>query len=211
MKKPRHFLSLLDLSTSELKQLITRALELKQMQQDGIAYAPFVGKVLVMIFERSSTRTRISFELAMHQLGGHSIFLTAHDSQLGRGEPVEDSSQVMSRLADIIMLRTSLHSRLLNWAKHSSIPVINGLSDEAHPCQLLADIMTYEELRGPIAGKKVAWIGDGNNMCNSYINASRQFAFHLHIACPPQFEPQQKIREAATLVRLVSFTRRSHC
>lgn len=196
MNKPRHFLTLLDLTTAELRQLLERAIELKQMLQQGIEYAPFKNKILVMLFEKSSTRTRLSFEIAMHQLGGHAIFLSSHDSQLGRGEPVEDSAQVLSRLADIIMFRTSEHSRLLTLAHHSTIPVINGLTNDAHPCQLLADMMTYQELRGCIQGKKVAWIGDGNNMCHSYMNAAKQFSFNLHIACPQGFEPKASIDSA---------------
>lgn len=188
-----HFLTLKDLSPAELKQLIQRAAELKLMQHRGELYQPLKGKVLAMIFEKSSTRTRVSFESAMVQFGGGSIFLSPDDTQLGRGEPLEDSARVISSMVDAVMIRTFEHSKIETFAQHSSVPVINALTDDFHPCQLLADMQTYREHRGDIAGKKVVWIGDGNNMCHSYINAAQQFDFELHIATPAGYEPDQRI------------------
>ncbi len=185
----RHFLTLLDLSQSELHMLIDRAIALKKMQQRGEIYEPLKNRVLGMIFEKSSTRTRVSFESAMIQFGGGSIFLSPRDTQLGRGEPIEDSARVLSRMVDVVMIRTFGHDKVEAFAKHSRVPVINALTDDHHPCQLLADIQTYVEHRGSIAGKTVAWVGDGNNMCNSFIHAAAQFGFHLNIACPAGFEP----------------------
>lgn len=185
----RHFLSLLDCSTPELEQIVRRAIELKTAQKLGQAQETAHGKVMAMIFEKSSTRTRVSFETGMAQLGGHAMFLAPEDTQLGRGEPVEDTARVISRMVDIVMIRTFEHQRLTSFAEHSKVPVINALTDSFHPCQLLADIQTYVEHRGSIQGRKVAWIGDGNNMCQSYINAARQWDFELAIACPEGFEP----------------------
>ncbi|MGZ0080692.1 ornithine carbamoyltransferase [Methylomonas sp. YC3] len=193
--QPRHFISLLDLSSAELHNLIQRAIQLKLHRTPD--YQPFKGKVLAMIFEKSSTRTRISFEAGMAQFGGSALFLSPRDTQLGRGEPLEDSAKVISSMVDCIMLRTNNHETVTTFAKHSRVPVINGLTDLLHPCQLLADMQTYFELRGDIAGKTVAWIGDGNNMCHSYINAARQFDFKLNIACPVDYRPQQSIVDAA--------------
>jgi ornithine carbamoyltransferase len=193
----RHFLTLKDLSSEELQGLIQRAIELKSMQKNGEIYQPLKNKVLAMIFEKSSTRTRVSFESAMIQFGGGSIFLSPDDTQLGRGEPVEDSARVISSMVDAVMIRTFEHSKLETFAKYSSVPVINALTDDYHPCQLLADMQTYREHRGSIAGKKVVWIGDGNNMCHSYINAAQQFGFELHIATPVGYEPDQRIVDAA--------------
>jgi ornithine carbamoyltransferase len=193
--QPRHFTSLLDLSSTELRDLIRRALHLKT--HPDVNYQPLKGRVLAMIFEKSSTRTRISFEAGMAQFGGTAIFLSPRDTQLGRGEPLEDSAKVISSMVDCIMLRTNLHETVTTFAKYSRVPVINGLTDLKHPCQLLADMQTYFELRGDIAGKTVTWIGDGNNMCHSYINAARQFDFKLNIACPEDYRPLQSIVEAA--------------
>jgi ornithine carbamoyltransferase len=189
MASPRHFLTLLDLSTPQLLQLMRRAGELKQMQRRGEIYEPLKNRVLGMVFEKSSTRTRVSFETAMIQFGGGAIFLSPRDTQLGRGEPVEDTARVLSRMVDAIMLRTYAHDTVERFAAQSRVPVINGLSDLHHPCQLLADMQTFFELRGDIRGKTVAWIGDGNNMCNSYIHAARRFGFQLRIACPPDYAP----------------------
>ena len=190
MAAPRHFLTLLDLSTPELLRLLQRASELKQMQRRGEIYEPLKNRVLGMVFEKSSTRTRVSFETAMIQFGGAAIFLSPRDTQLGRGEPVEDSARVLSRMVDAIMLRTYTHDMQERFAAHSRVPVINGLSDLHHPCQLLADMQTFFELRGDLRGRTVAWIGDGNNMCHSYIHAARRFGFRLRIACPPDYGPQ---------------------
>jgi ornithine carbamoyltransferase len=193
----KHFLTLKDLTPAELKLLIERAIELKKLHKHGELYQPLTGKVLAMIFEKSSTRTRVSFESAMVQFGGGSIFLSPDDTQLGRGEPVEDSARVISSMVDAVMIRTFEHSKVETFAKYSSVPVINALTDDFHPCQLLADMQTYQEHRGSIAGKKVVWIGDGNNMCHSYINAAQQFGFELHIATPKGYEPDQAIVDAA--------------
>ena len=195
MQHIRHFTSLLDFSSAELRTLIHRAIELKNNRDPD--YQPLKGKVLGMIFEKSSTRTRISFEAGMAQFGGSAIFLSPRDTQLGRGEPLEDSARVISSMVDCIMLRTHKHETVTTFARYSRVPVINGLTDLKHPCQLLADMQTYFELRGDIAGKTVAWIGDGNNMCHSYINAARQFDFKLNIACPFDYRPDQAIVDAA--------------
>lgn len=193
----RHFLTLLDLNQDELKNLIQRAIELKAMRKQGEIYEPLKNKVLGMVFEKSSTRTRVSFETGMAQFGGHAIFLSPRDTQLGRGEPVEDSARVLSRMVDGIMIRTFEHEKIELFAAHSQVPVINALTDLYHPCQLLADVQTYAEHRGDISGKTVVWIGDGNNMCHSYINAARQFGFKLRIACPTDYQPDASILAAA--------------
>ncbi len=189
MSSPRHFLTLLDLDSAQLLGLIQRARELKAMQYRGEIYEPLKNRVLGMVFEKSSTRTRVSFETAMIQFGGGAIFLSPRDTQLGRGEPVEDTARVLSRMVDVIMLRTYTHEMQERFAAHSRVPIINGLSDLHHPCQLLADMQTFFELRGDIRGKTVAWIGDGNNMCHSYIHAARRFGFQLRIACPEGYDP----------------------
>ena len=187
----------MDLSPAELKALILRAIELKAMQKKKQIYEPLKNQVLGMIFEKSSTRTRVSFETGMIQFGGNALFLSPRDTQLGRGEPIEDSARVLSRMVDCIMIRTFEHEKIELFAKHSSVPVINALTDRFHPCQLLADIQTYFEHRGDIAGKTVAWIGDGNNMCHSYINAARQFDFKLNIAAPKGYEPDADLVKLA--------------
>lgn len=192
----RHFLTLLDLGPSELKQLIDNAIQLKNDHKTGKVFEPLKNKVLGMIFEKSSTRTRVSFEAGMIQLGGGSIFLSPRDTQLGRGEPIEDSARVLSRMVDAVMVRTYDHETVRRFAEYSSVPVINALTDDFHPCQLLADVQTFVERRGSPQGKTVTWIGDGNNMCQSYINAARQWDFELKIACPPGFEPNATLVEA---------------
>ena len=203
MPETRHFLTLLDFSPAELDQLITRAIELKRAHKAGADQRTFPGKVLAMIFAKSSTRTRVSFETGMAQLGGHAMFLSPQDTQLGRGEPIEDSARVISSMVDLVMIRTFGHDIVERFAAHSSVPVINGLTDDYHPCQLLADIQTWVEHRGSIAGKSVCWVGDGNNMCQSYINAARQFDFELRIACPKGFEPNERLVAAnAARVRI---------
>ena len=193
----RHFLSLLDFTPAELHRLVERAMELKRIQRAGTVFEPLKNKVLGMVFEKSSTRTRVAFETAMAQSGGHAIFLSPRDTQLGRGEPIEDTARVLSRMVDVIMIRTFEHEKIEKFAAYSQVPVINALTDRFHPCQLLADIQAYFEHRGDIAGKTVAWIGDGNNMCHSYINAARQFNFNLRIACPQGYEPNSAILVAA--------------
>lgn len=186
----RHFLSLMDCTPAELHGLVRRAIELKDLRRQGVLYEPLKGRILGMIFEKASTRTRLSFEAGMIQLGGQAIFLSPRDTQLGRGEPLSDSAIVMSRMLDAMMIRTFAHSTLTEFAAYSSVPVINGLSDDLHPCQLMADMQTFQEARGSIAGKTVAWIGDGNNMCNSYLEAAVQFDFQIRVACPAGFEPK---------------------
>ena len=193
----RHFLSLLDLSPAEFRQLLKRASELKKMQHAGEIYEPLRNKVLAMIFEKSSTRTRVSFEAGMVQLGGHAMFLSPRDTQLGRGEPIEDTARVLSSMVDIIMVRTFEHEKLTTLAAHSSVPVINGLTDWLHPCQLLADMQAWSEHRGDMQGKTATYVGDGNNMCHSYINAARQLDFNLHIACPEGYDPDPELVKAA--------------
>ena len=194
----RHFLSLLDLSADELKQLLQRAIELKKLHRAGEIYEPLKNKVLAMIFEKSSTRTRVSFEAGMAQLGGHAMFLSPRDTQLGRGEPIEDTARVLSSMVDIIMVRTFEHEIIEKLAEYSSVPVINGLTDWVHPCQLLADMQTWMEHRGDIAGHTVTYVGDGNNMCHSYINAARLLDFKLRIACPEGYDPDADLLNAAS-------------
>lgn len=200
----RHFLTLDDLSSSELKALIQRAIELKALQHRGECPQVMRGKVLGMVFEKSSTRTRVSFEAGAAQLGGQSIFLSPRDTQLGRGEPIEDSARVLSRMVDVVMIRTFGHDIVERFARHSRVPVINGLTDAYHPCQLLADMQTFVEHRGDPQGKVVAWVGDGNNMCQSFIKAARLWDFELRIACPEGFEPDPAlVAENADRVSLV--------
>ena len=196
MSATRHFLTLLDFSPTELLAMIDRASEMKRERYAGIDQRAYSGKVLGMIFAKSSTRTRVSFEAGMSQLGGHAMFLSPQDTQLGRGEPIEDSARVISSMVDIVMIRTFGHDIVERFAKYSSVPVINALTDDYHPCQLLADMQTWTEHRGSIAGKTACWVGDGNNMCNSYVNAARQFDFELCISCPPGFEPSEALLEA---------------
>jgi ornithine carbamoyltransferase len=199
----RHLVSLSDLTSTELRGLLQRASELKRNR--NTPYEPLSNRVLAMLFEKSSTRTRISFEAGMAQLGGSAIFLSPRDTQLGRGEPVEDSARVISRMVDAIMLRTQAHKTVEVFAQYSGVPVINGLTDRFHPCQVLADMQTFFERRGDIAGRTVAWIGDGNNMCQSYIEATALLDFQLKIACPEDYQPESGLLAAvagrAELVR----------
>jgi ornithine carbamoyltransferase len=187
-----HFLTLTDLSSSQLSALLHRATELKALHKKGEIYQPLKNRVLAMVFEKSSTRTRVSFEAGMAQFGGHAIFLSPRDTQLGRGEPIADSARVLSSMADCIMVRTFEHEKIECFAEYSSVPVINGLTDEVHPCQLLADMQTYFEHRGDIKGKTVTWVGDGNNMCHSYMHAAKLLDFKLNVACPEGYEPDSK-------------------
>ncbi|WP_058554343.1 ornithine carbamoyltransferase [Thiohalocapsa sp. ML1] len=197
MPEPRHFLTLLDLTAAEARALLKRAIVLKQMRADGVDYRPLKHRTLAMVFEKSSTRTRVSFEAGMVQFGGHALFLSPRDTQLGRGEPIEDSARVLSRMVDAVMIRTFDHDKVERFAAHSRVPVINGLTDRFHPCQLLADMQTYLEHRGDIAGRRVTFIGDGNNMCHSYMNAARLFDFELMVACPEGFDPDADLLAAA--------------
>ena len=185
----KHFLTLLDIPKEEIKKLIHRAIELKKMTKENIVYTPLQNKTLALLFDKSSTRTRVSFEVGMTHFGGNTLFLSPRDTQLGRGEPIEDTAKVISSMVDCVVIRTHDHEDVVKFSSKSSVPVINGLTELVHPCQLLADVMTYVEINGDIKGKKVAWIGDANNMCNSYINASKQFDFDLSIATPEKYVP----------------------
>ena len=185
----RHLRDLSDPSAGEIRSLLARATELKRLRAAGTKPPLFPGRVLTMIFEKASTRTRVSFETAMIEGGGGAIFLAPRDSQLGRGEPLEDTARVLSEMCDAIMVRTFAHATVERLAEHATVPVINGLTDRSHPCQLLADLQTFFEHRGDIAGRRVAWVGDGNNMCNSYIEAAALLGFELRVATPPEFAP----------------------
>jgi len=187
----KHFINLDDLSTQDLNNIIDTAIALKKQHKAGEINQTLKNKTLAMIFDKSSTRTRVSFETGMTQLGGHALFLSDRDIQLGRGEPIKDTAIVISSMVDAIMMRVSSHEDINIFAKNGSVPIINALSDESHPCQLLADMMTYKEHKGSIQGKTVAWIGDGNNMCHTYIQAAKAFKFKLNIATPKGYEPDQ--------------------
>lgn len=187
----QHFLTLMDLGKDEVLGIVQRAIALKKAASTN--KDTLEGQTLAMIFDKSSTRTRVAFEVAMTQLGGSSLFLSNKDSQLGRGETIEDSARVLSRMVDCIAIRTYEHSTLERFAEFSTVPVINALTDSFHPCQLLADMQTFIEHRGDISGRTVAWVGDGNNMCQSYINAAEVFDFELKIACPEGFEPDASL------------------
>jgi ornithine carbamoyltransferase len=185
---PRHFLQLRDLTRDELAHVFTRSQRIKARFKSYERYWPLQDRTLVMIFEKASTRTRLSFEAGMHQLGGAAIYLNTRDSQLGRGEPVEDAAQVISRMSDVVMIRTFEQEIIERFARHSRVPVINGLTNEYHPCQILADIFTFIEHRGSIQGKTVAWIGDSNNVCNTWLQAAEIFDFNVHVSTPPGYE-----------------------
>ena len=184
----RHFLQFKDLTRDEYDYLFDRTRVIKARFKNYQPYHPLVDRTLAMIFEKNSTRTRLSFEAGMHQLGGTAIYLNTRDTQLGRGEPVEDAAEVISRMVDIVMIRTYEQEIIERFAHHSRVPVINGLTNEYHPCQILADIYTYIELRGPIHGKTVAWIGDSNNVCNTWLQAAEIFDFQVHVSTPPGYE-----------------------
>ena len=188
----KHFLDFDDYSHEELQKIIDSAIALKSEHKSGIVNHSLKNKTLAMIFDKSSTRTRVSFEAGMTQLGGHSLFLSNSDIQLGRGEPIIDSAIVISSMVDAVMLRISSHEDIIEFSKHSSKPVINALSDQSHPCQILSDLMTYQELRGSIKGKKIAWIGDGCNVCQTYMQAAEIFGFELNIAIPEGYQPSQR-------------------
>ena len=191
---PRHFLAIPDFSRAELDRLFGLA---DSMRSGAYAKKPLAGKSLAMIFLKSSTRTRVSFEVGAWQLGGHALFLSSRDVQIGRGEPIPDTARVLSRYVDGIMIRTFAHSDVEELARHSSVPVINGLTDLLHPCQVLADLMTVRQRFGTYEGRKVAWIGDGNNMANSWINAAWRLGFELALACPEGYDPDPTILERA--------------
>ena len=188
MNAPRHFLQLKDFSRDELDHVFARTRWIKNEFKSYRQYWPLVDRTLVMIFEKASTRTRLSFEAGMQQLGGSAIYLNTRDSQLGRGEPVEDAAQVISRMSDIVMIRTFEQDIIERFAANSRVPVINGLTNEYHPCQILADIYTFIEHRGDIQGKTVAWVGDSNNVCNTWLQAAEVFGFNMNVSTPPGYE-----------------------
>jgi ornithine carbamoyltransferase len=191
-KPIRHFLQFRDFSREEFEYLFERTRIIKERFKRYQKYWPLEDRTLVMIFEKASTRTRLSFEAGMHQLGGSAIYLNTRDSQLGRGEPVEDAGQVISRMSDIVMIRTFEQDIIERFARNSRVPVINGLTNEYHPCQVLADIYTYVEHRGSIKGKTVAWIGDSNNMCNTWLQAAEILDFNVHVSTPPGYEVESE-------------------
>ncbi len=204
MADKRDFLEIPDFSTDELYDTLELAHRLKRGENMG---QPLAGKTLAMIFEKSSTRTRVSFEVGAFQLGGHALFLSSRDMQLGRGEPIRDTARVLSRFVDGIMIRTFDHGDVREFAHFASVPVINGLTDLLHPCQIMADVMTIQEAFGTdLSGRKVAWVGDGNNMANSWLNAAYRFGFELRLACPKGYEPDKEIFERARTAANVMLT-----
>jgi len=189
---PRHFIDLADVPAAELRGILDDAVARKARLKSGERSRPFDGKVLAMIFDKPSTRTRVSFDVGMRQLGGETIMLTGTEMQLGRSETIADTARVLSRYVDAIMIRTTQHDRLLELAENATVPVINGLTDDTHPCQIMADVMTYEEHRGSVRGRTFAWTGDGNNVLHSLLEASARFSFQLNVAVPEGSEPQEK-------------------
>lgn len=205
MSGERDFLEIPDFSTDELYEVLDLARRMKDREYRGL---PLAGKTLGMIFEKSSTRTRVSFEVGVYQLGGHALFLSSRDIQLGRGEPVRDTARVLSRYVDGIMIRTFDQADVRELAFYADVPIINGLTDLLHPCQVMADLLTIQENFGPdLTGRKVTWIGDGNNMANSWLNAAYRFGLDLRIACPEGYEPDREIYDRARTTSLVRITR----
>ena len=198
MKTVRHFKSLLDINKKEFLRIIERAIALKKDSQNNVHHNMLHNKTMAMIFKKNSTRTRVAFETAMNKMGGHAIFLSSDTTQLGRGENISDTGKVLSGMVDIILIRTHDHNEVVELAKHSSVPVINGLTAKFHPCQLLADMQTFYEEKGTFEDKKIAWVGDGCNMCNSYINAAKLLNFQLKISTPSGLEPDQKTLSLAS-------------
>ena len=195
---PRHFLELKDVAAEELRRIVELGASFKRGERVNGTMQPLDGRALAMIFEKPSTRTRVSFEIAMKQLGGSVVVLTPNEMQIGRGETIADTARVLSRYVDVIMMRTNENKKLAELATHAEVPVINGLTDHSHPCQLMADIMTFEEHRGDIAGKRISWCGDGNNMARSWIEAAARFDFEIRLACPPELAPPQDAIDWAT-------------
>jgi len=189
----RHFLDLIDIPRRELRGMIEKSRAMKKGRKGAAGNGPLAGKTMAMIFDRPSTRTRVSFDVAMRQLGGESITLIGQDMQLGRGETIADTARVLSRYVDAIMIRTLDHEHLLELARYATVPVINGLTKRSHPCQVLADVMTFEEHRGAIRGRKVAWTGDANNVLTSWMHAAERFDFELRVATPPELMPKKKL------------------
>ena len=198
----RHFLDLLDVPAPELRRIVAGSAELKANRERGRRsdVRPLEGMTLAMVFDRPSTRTRVSFDVAMRELGGETIMLTGAEMQLGRGETIADTARVLSRYVDAIMIRILDHADLLEMARHATVPVINGLTKQSHPCQVMADILTFEEHRGPIKGRKIAWSGDYNNVLSSWMDAAARFDFALDIACPPELQPSKARLDAAKAV-----------
>ncbi|WP_061026127.1 ornithine carbamoyltransferase, partial [Bradyrhizobium sp. CCH5-F6] len=194
-KTPKHFLDINELPLSELKRMLAASVAMKAKQKAQQPVRPLEGKTLAMIFERPSTRTRVSFDVGMRQLGGEAIMLTGAEMQLGRGETIADTARVLSRYVDAIMIRILNHDALLELAANATVPVINGLTRRSHPCQVMADLMTYEEHRGPIEGKTVAWTGDDNNVLASWAHAAERFKFQLNVATPPELAPKKAMRD----------------
>lgn len=202
----RHFLQMKDFTRDEYEHLFVRAKILKERFKNYIPYQPLTDRMLAMVFEKSSTRTRVSFEAGIYQLGGQAIHLDAQSTQLGRSEPIEDTARVISRMVDLVMIRTFEQEKVERFASHSRVPVINGLTNEYHPCQVLADIFTFVEQRGPLSGKTVAWIGDANNMSYTWLEAARIFGFQLNVATPKGYEMKSQRGEALDHDHLTSFT-----
>jgi ornithine carbamoyltransferase len=202
---PKHFLQLQDFTRDELVYLFERTRWIKERFKRYEIYQPLRDRTLAMVFEKASTRTRVSFEAGMNQLGGIAINLNRGDTQLGRGEPIEDVARVISRMVDVVMIRTFAQTIIERFAAHSRVPVINGLTNEYHPCQLLADIYTYVEHRGSIQGKTVAWIGDSNNVCNTWLQAAHLFDFNVHVSTPPGYEVEPERAGVLDTARLQSF------
>ncbi len=192
--QPRHFLELVDIAPGELRRIIEDSRAMKAHARDS-KVPPMTGKMLAMVFDKPSTRTRVSFDIAMRQLGGQTIVLTGQEMQIGRGETIADTARVLSRYVDAIMIRTLEHGMRIELAEHATVPVINGLTRRSHPCQVMADVMTFEEHRGPIRGRTVAWSGDANNVLASWMHAARQFEFELAVATPPELAPKRKVME----------------
>jgi ornithine carbamoyltransferase len=201
----KHFLQFKDFSREEFDYLFERTRWIKNQFKNYVRYHPLIDRTLAMVFEKQSTRTRISFEAGVQQLGGSAISLTTHDTQLGRGEPIEDTARVLSRMTDIVMIRTFEQEIVERFAAASRVPVINGLTDEYHPCQILGDIYTYIEQRGAIAGKTVAWIGDSNNVCNTWLQAAKIFDFNFHVSTPPGYELEPERGESYASMHLERF------
>ena len=193
---PKHFLQLADFTSEEFAYLFERTRWIKERFKRYEIYQPLRDRTLAMVFEKASTRTRVSFEAGMNQLGGSVIMMNPTDTQLGRGETIADTARVLSRYVDIIMMRTTVEEKLLEMAKYATVPVINGLTDKTHPCQVMADLMTFEEHCGPIEGKTVAWTGDDNNVLASWAHAAERFKFQLNVATPPELAPKKAMRSS---------------
>jgi ornithine carbamoyltransferase len=204
----RHFLDLIDIPRKQLREMIDKSRVMKKGRRGAAGKGPLAGKTMAMIFDRPSTRTRVSFDVAMRQLGGESITLIGQDMQLGRGETIADTARVLSRYVDAIMIRTLDHDHVLELARYATVPVINGLTRHSHPCQVMADVMTFEEHRGAIKGRTVAWTGDANNVLTSWMHAARQFDFQLRVATPPELVPNKKlldwVKQSGAEIRLGS-------